>query len=69
MVKDQIPDCECSILMYYIGQLLILNRPHLRFGDYLSLTDDSESPEPKLILKRAAKDPTPMDKVGWFTTY
>lgn len=30
--------------------------PKLRFGDYMSLNDDSESVEPKLILKRTSKE-------------
>ena len=36
-------------------------RPKLRFGDYMALTDDSESVEPKLILKR--KEADSIDKV------
>ncbi len=37
-------------------------RPQARFGDYLSLNDDSDSPEPKLILKRAPSDNTSVEK-------
>lgn len=38
-------------------------RPKIRFGDYLSLSEDNEAIEPKLILKRTAKDTSSMDKV------
>lgn len=38
-------------------------RPKVRFGDYMALTEDPESIEPKLILKRSSKDTSSMDKV------
>jgi hypothetical protein len=44
--------------------LWLFDRPKIRFGDYMSLNDDPESVEPKLILKRASKDTTSMDKVN-----
>ena len=52
--------------VYNIYMYIINCRPKLRFGDYMSsLSDDSESVEPKLILKRASKESTSaMDKAS-----
>lgn len=38
-------------------------RPKIRFGEYLTLSEDTESIEPKLILKRSSKDTPSLDKV------
>ena len=40
-------------------------RPKLRFGDYMAFSEDSESVEPKLILKRKQADS--IDKVNRFS--
>lgn len=43
-------------------KILYFIRPQIRFGDCVSVSEDSESPEPKLILKRAPSDTSSVDK-------
>lgn len=51
------------MLLLFVWLILLCGflRPQIRFGDYLSMTEDSESPEPKLILKRSSKEVASVD--------
>lgn len=56
--------CYCIIVITASCSCGGCFRPKIRFGDYMSLNDDSESVEPKLILKRTSKDTSSMDKAS-----